>query len=90
MACRNAGPLAEHNRALIVAYRLRVTSRERQMRLFMGIIVGCALTIGGAYVSDAMSASPDGAHRMVNWDVVAKNLSGLTDLARDGWKKITG
>jgi len=26
---------------------------------------------------------------MVNWDVVAKNVDGLIDLAKDGWRKIT-
>ena len=56
------------------------------MRLFFGIIIGCALTIGGAYVSD-MSA---GAQPMVNWDVVGKNVNNLAGLARDGWRKITG
>jgi hypothetical protein len=58
------------------------------MRLFLGIIIGIALTIGGAYVAD-MSAAP-GAQTMVNWDVVGKNVNNLTGLARDGWKKITG
>jgi hypothetical protein len=60
------------------------------MRLFMGIIVGCALTVGGAYITDAVSGGSEPGSRMVNWDVVAKNLGGLTDLARDGWKKIAG
>jgi hypothetical protein len=56
------------------------------MRLIFGIIIGAALTIGGAYVADKAS----GAQPMVNWDVVGKNVSTLTGLARDGWKKITG
>jgi hypothetical protein len=57
------------------------------MRLFLGIIIGIALTIGGAYVTDgAAGAGP----RMVNWDVVGKNLESLTNLARDSWKKIAG
>ena len=60
------------------------------MRMFMGIVIGCALTVGGAYVTDVVNGSPDATRRMVNWDVVAKNLGGLTDLARDGWKKIAG
>jgi hypothetical protein len=58
------------------------------MRLILGIIIGGALTIGGAYVSDKSGAA--GAQPMVNWDVVSKNVSNLTSLARDGWKKITG
>jgi hypothetical protein len=57
------------------------------MRLIFGIIIGCALTIGGAYVADK-TAAPGG--QMVNWDVVGKNVDSLTGLARDGWKKITG
>ena len=56
------------------------------MRLFFGIIIGFALTVGGAYVSDMSS----GAQPMVHWDVVGKNVNTLTGLARDGWKKITG
>jgi len=59
------------------------------MRLILGIIVGIALTVGGAYVTDTMSP-PDAGTKMVNWDVVAKNLNTVTSLAREGWKKITG
>ena len=58
------------------------------MRLILGIILGGALTIGGAYVAD--KAAAPGAPAMVNWDVVGKNVNTLTGLARDGWKKITG
>src|SRR6516162_4166003 len=59
------------------------------MRLIVGIIIGCALTVGGAYVADTVSAA--GAKPlMVNWDVVAKNLDSVTTLARAGWKKIAG
>ena len=58
------------------------------MRLILGIIIGGALTIGGAYVAD-ISAAP-GGQPMVNWEVVGKNVNTLTGLARDGWKKITG
>jgi len=59
------------------------------MRLILGIIIGCALTIGGAYLVDSMS-SPTAGGKMVNWDVVAKNLDTVTTMAREGWKKITG
>jgi hypothetical protein len=58
------------------------------MRLLLGIIVGGALTVGGAYVADALSG-PE-AKPMVNWDVVAKNVDSVTTLARAGWKRITG
>jgi hypothetical protein len=61
------------------------------MRLFIGIILGCALTIVGVYIADSMrSGAPGAARPMVNWDVVSKNFDGLADLARDGWKKIAG
>jgi hypothetical protein len=59
------------------------------MRFFLGLILGIALTVGGAYVVDNMSSGP-GARPMVNWDVVAKSIDGVVALARDGWKKIAG
>jgi hypothetical protein len=65
------------------------------MRFIFGLIVGCLLTVGGAYVADSMSP-PAGqqAKPMVNWDVVAKNLdsvtTSVTTMAREGWKKIVG
>jgi hypothetical protein len=59
------------------------------MRLILGIIIGSALTIGGAYINDKM-ATGTSARPMVNWDVVAKNIDDLTTLARDGLRKITG
>jgi hypothetical protein len=58
------------------------------MRLLLGIIIGGALTVGGAYVADALSGAE--AKPMVNWDVVAKNVDSVTTLARAGWKRITG
>ena len=59
------------------------------MRLIVGIIIGCALTVGGAYVADKISAA--GAKPvMVNWEVVAKNLDSVTTLARASWKRIAG
>jgi hypothetical protein len=59
------------------------------MRFFLGLILGIAITVGGAYAVDNMSSGPT-ARPMVNWDVVAKNIDGVVALARDGWKKIAG
>jgi hypothetical protein len=59
------------------------------MRLLLGIIIGFLLTVGGAYVVDTMSPPSPGS-RMVNWEVVGKNIDTLTTLAREGWKKIAG
>jgi hypothetical protein len=60
------------------------------MRLILGIIIGCAITVGAAYVADATTSSAPDAKQMVNWDVVAKRVDRVTTLAREGWKKIAG
>ena len=52
------------------------------MRLLLGIILGAALTVGGAYVTDAVSGAE--AKPMVNWDVVAKNVDHVTTLGARG------
>ena len=52
------------------------------MRVFFGLILGCALTIGGAYLVDNMQSGP-GARPMINWDVVAKNIDGVVALDGD-------
>jgi hypothetical protein len=62
---------------------------NKRMRFILGIIVGCALTVGVAYITDAASGSP-ADKPMVNWDVVAKHVDTVTTLAREGWKKIAG
>jgi hypothetical protein len=59
------------------------------MRMFFGLILGCALTLGGLYVADSVTAGPS-VRPMVNWDVVAKNIDVVVAMAKDGWKKITG
>lgn len=56
--------------------------------MLLGIIIGGALTVAGAYIADKTAAAD--AKPMVNWDVVAKNVDTVTTLAREGWKKITG
>ena len=61
------------------------------MRLILGMILGAALTIGGAYVSDTTSKSAGADQRpMVNWDVVARNVDSLTTMIKQGWAKLTG
>jgi hypothetical protein len=56
------------------------------MRLIFGMILGCLLTVGGAYVIDTVS--PANA-KMVNWDVAATKLDSVTAFTRERWKKIT-
>jgi hypothetical protein len=74
------------------------------MRLFLGIILGAALTVGGAYLYDSHNASaandshnvsaaidaPATAQRpMVNWDVVNAKWHALTVTARSQWRRVT-
>jgi len=59
------------------------------MRLLFGIILGAALTIGVAYISDSTKSGTD-ARPMVNWDVVAKNVDSLTIVIKQGWARLTG
>ena len=66
----------------------RAVERGIPMRLILGIILGAALTVGGAYICD--TAAGAGAKPMVNWDVVAKNFDEVSAVTRAGWKKITG
>jgi len=57
------------------------------MRMFVGMILGCALTVSGFYAADKISSA---ARPMVNWDVVAKNIDVVVAMAKDGWKRIGG
>jgi hypothetical protein len=68
-------------------------ARSRAMRFLLGLILGAALTIGGAYVSDTASRSAGSGidqRPMVNWDVVSKNFDSVTAMIRQGWNKLTG
>src|SRR6266540_1853328 len=69
--------------------RPKDSGREMRMRLILGIIIGCALTVGGAYVADTVAAA-SAKPVMVNWDVVAKNWDSVTTYARESWKRIAG
>ncbi|MDR3460956.1 MAG: hypothetical protein P4L76_01425 [Beijerinckiaceae bacterium] len=64
------------------------------MRFALGLIVGIALTIGGAYLIDTMYSAPGPdqkeAARMVNWGVVNGNLRALSTSVQDGWARLTG
>ena len=62
------------------------------MRLLLGMILGAALTVGGAYVSDTAtksSGSEADARPMVNWDVVGRNVDTVTAMVKDGWARLT-
>ena len=63
------------------------------MRLLFGIILGVALTIGGAYITDTAfkpASSTVDQRPMVNWEVVGRNFDSLTTMIKQGWAKLTG
>ncbi len=53
------------------------------MRLIFGMVIGASLTVGGAYITDAVAGAE--AKPLVNWDVVVKNIDDVAALARAGW-----
>jgi hypothetical protein len=53
------------------------------------MILGAAITVGGAYVVDTAKA-PGAEQRMVNWDVVGRNVDTLTTMIKQSWSKLTG
>ena len=69
------------------------------MRVLFGIIVGAALTVSIAFISDTWSTGPattDGSraavveHRnMVNWDVVSDNTRVVRERANEAWTKLS-
>jgi len=66
------------------------------MRLLLGIILGAALTVGGAYVYDRSHAGVASADTtvtaerpMVNWDVVGVKWRDLSEGAKHQWDRVT-
>ncbi len=65
------------------------------MRFLFGIIVGVLLTVGVAYVFDSRRAirrarRGSAEQKMVNWDVVQKEIKDLSSDIHDGWNRLTG
>ena len=65
------------------------------MRLFLGMILGCLLTIAVTYVADTLSVGTPGSavqtsqqRPVVNWDVVAHNWSDFTGRVRHAWDRL--
>jgi hypothetical protein len=69
------------------------------MRVLFGIILGVALTVSVAFISDTWTSGPvtttgsgsaTAAHRqMVNWDVVGDNMRIAQERAREAWLKLS-
>jgi hypothetical protein len=64
------------------------------VRLFFGIIVGIALTLGAAYIYDSVRDTSGGEgsfdRPVVNWDVLGHSVKSLPSALRDGWERMTG
>jgi hypothetical protein len=63
------------------------------MRTFVGMILGCLLTIGVVYVHDAMATSTVAngtttSRAIVNWDVAASEWGEVKENARTAWLKL--
>jgi hypothetical protein len=51
------------------------------MRLIFGMILGAALTVGGAYIADTGKSGPE-ARPMVNWDRLMPVIWALFGIMR--------
>jgi hypothetical protein len=66
------------------------------MRVLLGIVLGCGLTVGSAYLYDSHNAMAAANARaavqrpLVNWDVVGSKWQELTARARAEWKRLAG
>ena len=66
------------------------------MRVLLGIILGCILTVGAAYIYDSHNAlvaenAPASVERpLVNWDVVGAKWQHFTQRARAEWTRVAG
>jgi hypothetical protein len=65
------------------------------MRTFMGMILGCLLTIGIVYLHDVRATSSVASsttgietRQIVNWDVAAANWNKMTDNVREAFVKL--
>ena len=70
------------------------------MRLFLGMILGALLPIGGAYIYDSgngntatgdvtTGTSVTATRPKVNWDVVSVKWHELSEGARHQWNRVT-
>ncbi|MGL4559718.1 MAG: hypothetical protein ACRCV5_19655 [Afipia sp.] len=65
------------------------------MRTFLGMILGCLLTIGFVYIHDSMAtstvasdASAGTSRQIVNWDVAASEWGQVKENVRTTWLKL--
>ena len=65
------------------------------MKTFLGMILGCLLTIGIVYVHDSMATSTvasgttaSTSRAIVNWDVAASEWGQVTENVHTAWLKL--
>jgi hypothetical protein len=68
---------------------------EMGMRTFLGMILGCLLTIGIVYLHDVRASSTVASsttgvetRQIVNWDVAQANWNKMTDNVRQAFVKL--
>ena len=66
------------------------------MRTFLGMILGCLLTIAVVYIHDSMATSTvasgttaSTSRQIVNWDVAATDWAALKARAQSDWTKLS-
>jgi hypothetical protein len=65
------------------------------MRTFLGMVLGCLLTIGIVYLHDVRASSSVASNttgietrQIVNWDVAQANWNKMTDNVHQAWLKL--
>ena len=67
------------------------------MQMFLGMILGALLLIGGVYIYDSMQTSSvanggtvaQNSRTIVNWDVAASDWNALKTRAHEDWIRIS-
>ncbi|XIA65207.1 hypothetical protein ACFIOY_01950 [Bradyrhizobium sp. TZ2] len=66
------------------------------MQMFLGMILGALLMVGGVYVYDSMRTSSVASGQVaqanrtiVNWDVAAEDWKALKARAHEDWVKLS-
>ena len=65
------------------------------MRTFLGMILGCLLTVAVVYIHDSMATSTvasgttaSASRQIVNWDVASTTWGEVKDNVRTTWLKL--
>jgi hypothetical protein len=66
------------------------------MQVFLGMILGALLLVGGVYIYDSMQTSSvangqvaQNSRTIVNWDVAASDWNALKTRAHEDWVRIS-